>query len=122
MLTDVEVVEAFDVIDTDNCPITTTFQNLFSILSTWDLNGDLILDISIYSPSDSKHWFQYLTFMPDTPSDMLDGGSIEQTILNRVYNDPQHGWVTGFRHSAPSAAAIRKVFHSVMEEGPFASD
>lgn len=54
--------------------------------------------------------------MPDTPSD------IEQTILNKVYHDPHHGWVAGFRHSTPPTAAIRKVFHSVMGEGPFNSD
>ncbi len=39
---------AFSMSDIDHCPITTAFQNLFSILSTWDLNGDLILNISIY--------------------------------------------------------------------------
>jgi hypothetical protein len=118
-----EWVDALSISDTDHCPITTAFQKLFSILSTWDLNGDLILDIGIYSPSDSEHWFKYLTFMPDTPSaDMLVGGGIEQTILNKVYNDPQHGWVAGFRHSAPSRAAIDQVFHSIMDEGPFDSE
>ncbi|KAI1756542.1 hypothetical protein F4782DRAFT_482990 [Xylaria castorea] len=121
-LTEEEWEEAFAVSDTNNCPITTAFQNLFLILSTWDPNSDLVLDISIYSPSDSKHWFRYLTFMPDTPSDMLCGSGIEQTISDKVYNDPQHGWVAGFRHSAPPTAAIRKVFHSVMEEGPFDSE
>ncbi|KAL0943481.1 uncharacterized protein CTRU02_201368 [Colletotrichum truncatum] len=69
MLTDVEWEEAFEISDTDKCPITTGFRNLFSILSTWNPHGDLSLDISIYSPSDSEHWFKYLTFMPDTVSD-----------------------------------------------------
>ena len=122
MLTQDELVEAFTITDTDNCPITTAFQNLFSILSTWDLNGDLTLDISIYSSSDSEHWFKYLTFMPDTPSDMPVCNGIEQKILTKAYNDPQHGWVAGFRHSAPPRPAIRKVFHSIMEEGPFDSE
>ncbi|KIM93718.1 hypothetical protein OIDMADRAFT_61355 [Oidiodendron maius Zn] len=117
-----EMEEQISISDTNNCPITTAFQNLFSVLSTWDLNGDLILDISIYSPSDSKHWFKYLTFMPDTPLDILEGGGLEQTISNKVYNDPQHGWVAGFRHSAPPRWAILKVFHSIMEEGPFDSE
>lgn len=121
MLTDEELEEAFSINDADGCPITTAFQNLFSILSTWDLNGNLVLDISIYSPSDSKHWFPYLTFMPDIASDML-GGCIEQPISNKVYNDPQHGWVAGFRRSAPPTCAIHKVFHSIMEEGPFDSE
>jgi len=120
MLTDEELEEAFSINDADGCPITTAFQDLFSILSTWDLNGDLVLDISIYSPSDSKHWFPYLTFMPDIASDML--GGIEQTISNKFYNDFRHGWFAGIRHSAPPACAIRKVFHSIMEEGPFDSE
>ncbi|KAL7943953.1 hypothetical protein V8C42DRAFT_353852 [Trichoderma barbatum] len=103
--------EAMAITDTDHCPITTAFHNLFSVLSTWHLNGDLILDISIYSPSDSQHWFKYLTFMPDTPSDMLE-----------LCNDPQHGWVANLRHSAPPPSAIKKVFHVIMDEGPFDSD
>ncbi len=121
MLTDDEREEAFSICDADGCPITAAFQNLFSILSTWDLNGDLVLDISIYSPSDSKHWFKYLTVMPDIASDM-PGGCIEQTILNKVYDDPQQGWVASFRHSAPPRWAILKVFHCIMEVGPFDSE
>ncbi|KAK4936478.1 hypothetical protein LTR10_022641 [Elasticomyces elasticus] len=115
--TDEEWEEAFSISDADGCPITTAFQNLFSILSTWDPNGHLVLDISIHSPSDSKHWFKYLTFMPDVASDML-----EQTITNKACNDPQHGWVAGFRHSAPPSRAIDKIFHAIMEEGPFDSE
>lgn len=83
-LTDDEMVEIYAIIDTNHCPITTAFENLFSILSTWDPKGDLTLDISIYSHSDSKHWFKYLTFMPDIPSDALVDGDIEQTISNKV--------------------------------------
>lgn len=44
--------------DPDNWPVTKAFHDLFSILSTWESNGDLTLDISIYSPSDSKHFFK----------------------------------------------------------------
>ncbi|KAJ3574971.1 hypothetical protein NPX13_g4193 [Xylaria arbuscula] len=77
------------------------FENLFSVLSTWDPNSELALDISIYSPSDSKHWFKYLTFVPDTASHV-------QTTLDKVDDDPQHGWVAGFRHRAPLRVAIYK--------------
>lgn len=116
--------EATTITDTDYCPITTSFHTLFSILSTWDLTNNLVLDISIYSPSDSEHWFKYLTFMPDAPLDPLDGRhSIDQMILKKpVYHDPQHGWVDGSRHSAPPRGAVIKNFHSIMEEGPFDSD
>jgi hypothetical protein len=73
--------EALAISDTGHCPIT-SFHTLFSILSTWDLTANLILDISIYSPSDSKHWFKYLTFMPDTALDTLDGQrNIQHMVL-----------------------------------------
>lgn len=109
-----ELAEAATVSDTDKCPITASFQSLFSVLSTWDPKGDLILDISIYSPSDSAHWFKYLTFLPDHPS---------PTIPTKACDDAQHGWVAGSRHAAPPRQAFLKVFHAVMEEGPpFDSD
>jgi hypothetical protein len=119
---DEEYQEALSINDTNNGSIPTVFQNLFSVLSTWDPNRELILDISIYSPSDSKHWFKYLTFMPDTISDILGGIGVKRTILDKVYDDPQHGWVGGFRHFAPSRSAFYKIFHSIMDEGPFDSD
>ena len=90
VLTDEEYDEAFSINDAAGCPLTMAFQNLFSILSTWDPNGNLVLDISIYSPSDSNHWFPYLTFMPDIASNML-GRGIEQTLSKKAYDDPQHG-------------------------------
>lgn len=48
--------------------VATTIQGLFSALSTWEPNGELLLDISIHSPSDSKYLLKYLTFEPDMPS------------------------------------------------------
>ncbi|KUI74213.1 hypothetical protein VM1G_10058 [Cytospora mali] len=122
MLTYEQLEAVLAVGDTDLCPITTALQKLFSVLSTWEPKGDLKLDISIYSPSDSQHWFKYLTFMHDAPSAMLGGSKTEQMMSNQVFHDPQHGWVAGFRHSDPPEAALRKVFHSVMEEGPFDSE
>lgn len=91
MLSDVEYNELLTITDTDHCPITTSVQGLFSNLSTWDPNGALKLDISIYSLSDSQHWFKYLTFMPDAPTDTVDGDGIEQKMSNKVFHDPEHG-------------------------------
>ncbi|PKK42372.1 hypothetical protein CI102_13968 [Trichoderma harzianum] len=92
-----EFDEALAISDTDHCPITTSFHTLFSILSTWDLTANLILDISVYSPSDSKHFFKYLTFMPDTALDTLDGRRNIQHMVSKkpVHHDPRHGWVFG---------------------------
>lgn len=100
-------------------PITVLFQNLFSILSTWDLHSHLTLDVSIYSSSDSERWFKYLTFMPDTPLDVMAHNGLGQAIVTKVYNDLQHGCVTDFRHPSLPRAVIRKNFQSIMDEGPF---
>lgn len=43
----------------------------------------------------------------------------EKAMSNRDYHDPQHGWVAGSRQSAPPPSAVSKVFHAVMDEGPF---
>ncbi|KAK4096295.1 hypothetical protein N658DRAFT_519301 [Parathielavia hyrcaniae] len=85
-------------------------ENLFSIVSAWDPKSDLILEISIYSLSNSQHWFKYLTSLPDSPS---------QTIPTEGYDDAQHGWVAGFRHAAPPRRAFDKIFSGIMEQGPF---
>lgn len=116
------VEEAYAVTDRGSCPITTAFEDLFSVLSTWVPSGDLMLDISIYSPSDSKHWFKYLTFMPDAPSEMIVGDGAEQGTSNNVCDDHAHGWVAGFRHTAPPTTAVRQIFYPVMAEGPFDSE
>jgi hypothetical protein len=59
--------------DRDNSLITTVFENVFLALSTGEHNEfNLILDISIYSPSDSEHRFKYLAFEPDASIDILD--------------------------------------------------
>lgn len=39
----------------DNRLFTTAFPNMFSALSTWEPNGNLLLDITLHSPSDSVH-------------------------------------------------------------------
>lgn len=41
----------------DNFRLKVAFQVHFQTLSTWAPAGDLVLDISVHSPSDSKHWF-----------------------------------------------------------------
>lgn len=123
-----QLFEAIDVTDTDHCPITTTFHSLFSALSTWEpREGGLTLDISIYSPSDAQHWFKYLTFVPDSPYVVICGNTTlggEQTLSSNEesHHDPPHGWVDGIRQFDPPEPAMRKIFHSVMEDGPFDSE
>ncbi|KAK1701553.1 hypothetical protein BDP55DRAFT_699931 [Colletotrichum godetiae] len=62
-----DFTEGCEISVTDKCPITASFQYLFSVLGEWEPRGDLTLDISLYSPSDSEHWFPCLTFVPPPP-------------------------------------------------------
>lgn len=104
--------------DPDNWPITRAFHDLFSILSTWESNGDLILDISIYSPSDSKHFFKYLDFAPDALPGTLGRRRAEQTMPGQVFDDIQHGWLDGIPDPPPSSS-FRTIFPPFMERSPF---
>ncbi|KAI5867440.1 hypothetical protein GGS23DRAFT_602530 [Durotheca rogersii] len=90
----------------DECIIVTAMRDLFLTLSAWEPQGDLKLDISIHSPSDSQHWFKYLTFGPDT----LPHSQV--TPSQRV--DPEHGWNAGILSSAPTELALRNVFAEVL--------
>jgi hypothetical protein len=107
---------------TDNILITTVFEDLFSTLSAWEPNGNLPLDISVHSPSDSEHWFKYLTFEPDLPSDECERGRCaEQSMLVKV-DDDQHDWSAGRRDSVLTSVAIDKVFDEIMGEDHFDDD
>ena len=111
--------ESWGLNKADNTLITTAFQDLFSTLSVWEPEGSLLLDISIYSPSDSEHWFKYLTFEPDVASDVCDWDQhAEQSMLVKT-SDHHHGWIAGSRCSIPTSNAIDKVFEEIMDLGPF---
>ena len=53
----------------DDLRIKTALETFFGVLSKWAPAGDLVLDISVHSPSDSEHGFQHLSFEPDTTMD-----------------------------------------------------
>lgn len=114
--------ELWPVSDTDNILITTAIQRLFSTLSAWEPDGDLLLDISVHSPSDSEHWFKYLTFGPDLPPDECARvGCVQQAMLAKL-DDHRHGWLGGSQDVAPDRYAIDNVFKEIMGEGPFVDE
>ncbi|KAK7975705.1 hypothetical protein PG989_014168 [Apiospora arundinis] len=53
----------------DNLRIKIALETFFGVISKWAPAGDLVLDISVHSPSDSEHWFQHLSFEPDATMD-----------------------------------------------------
>ncbi|KAF2186584.1 hypothetical protein K469DRAFT_686971 [Zopfia rhizophila CBS 207.26] len=83
------------------------FRAFFLILSTWVPSGSLVLDISVYSPSDSKHHFKYLHFGPDAVSESDN----KQETANA--HDPRHGWVNGKQVSLPSGKSINRLFEDI---------
>lgn len=114
--------ELWSLSHAENVLITAAFQDLFSALSVWEQPADssLLLDISVYSPSDSEHCFKYLTFEPDVTSYMRwRDQSVTQSMLVKASTDHRHGWVAGIRTSIPDSLAIEKVFGEIMGEGPF---
>jgi hypothetical protein len=94
---------------TDQCIIISAMRYLFLTLSEWEPQGDLKLDISVHSPSDSQHWFKYLTFGPDTLPH-------NQATFSQFQDDPEHGWVAGTPPSAPTDLALRNVFADIWGE------
>jgi hypothetical protein len=79
-------------------------------------------DLSVYSPSDSAHWFKYLTCNPDTPSgEYNQNGHLDQVARVDV-DDHQRIWNAGTRNSATHKNAIEKVFEEIMGEEPCSTD
>ncbi|OAQ98535.1 hypothetical protein LLEC1_02772 [Akanthomyces lecanii] len=84
----------FGLDNVDNQSIVDAFESLFKILSAWEPRGDLVLDISVYSPSDNQHWFKYLNFCSDTNlGDCPSRHEHEQGAT--LITDLAHGWVAG---------------------------
>lgn len=102
----------------DNQFIADAVESLFTMLGAWEPRGDLVLDISTYSPSDNQHWFKYLNFCLDTNlGECSSRWGHEQGAT--LMNDPAHGWVAGQKVLTPQRFAIEKVFDEIMGEGPF---
>ncbi|KAI1471840.1 uncharacterized protein F4812DRAFT_449719 [Daldinia caldariorum] len=95
----------------DSILISKALEDLFSTLSQCDPEGNLLLDISVHSSSDSEHWFKYLTFGPDILSDECGLNRREELPMLLKSDDQRHGWIAGSRASAP-----------IMGEGPFDDD
>jgi hypothetical protein len=75
---------------TDNELILEAFRLLFSALGTWKpKKGNLTLDISLYSNSDTKHAYKYLTIEPDVPGRATQHG-VDRT--SAAEHQDKHRW------------------------------
>ena len=84
-----------------------SIRELFLILSTWEPSGNLTLDISVYSKSDTKHYFKYLHI----GSDAIPESDNDRKALNM--HDPDHGWTNGELVSLPSDGSILRLYEDI---------
>ncbi|KAK1253852.1 hypothetical protein MKX07_001929 [Trichoderma sp. CBMAI-0711] len=105
--------------NTDSFKVMTALLDVFTVLSKWDPRGCLQLDISIYSVSDSEHWFKYLTFEPDVSFEERDRRRRVERAIRYRCEDWNHGWRGGRRRFAPDRWAMYKIFNDIMDNGPF---
>lgn len=87
---------------------------LFTILSTWKREKDLVLELNVYSLSDCEHWFKNIYLSSDNTEDNVTCTSFSGVSKNgTVYHDPQHGWDQGRRSRFASEGAVRQLFQEV---------
>ncbi|KLJ06024.1 hypothetical protein EMPG_10549 [Blastomyces silverae] len=99
--------ESESFISRNNSIIRDAMVKLYSVLSTWQPAGRLILEITAYSPSDSQHWFKNHRFGPE--NNYEGDFALSQEATTR-WHDPKHGWVNGQQVGAPCAPAILRIF------------
>ncbi|KAL7926927.1 hypothetical protein ACQKWADRAFT_318145 [Trichoderma austrokoningii] len=85
-----------------------SFQSLFTALATWEPNGRLTLDISMYSKSDNEHAFKYLTFMPDAT-----GYQVEPMSIAGSQEPDKHRWETTALGPIPPKITLERLFGRV---------
>lgn len=99
---------AFRTNKSENKLILKSFQSLFTTLATWEPNGSLALDISLYSKSDNEHAFKYLTFMPD-----VMGRQVEPMPIARSEEPDKHRWETTAMGPIPPERSLDRLFGHV---------
>lgn len=101
----------------DEIIIVTALYQLFSALESWEPQGDLLLDISLYTPGDLEHHFRELTFVPDIPSAEECEGALCGTmkaVLARFNDDRGHRWNVPTR---PPPWPMFQPFRGIMGSG-----
>jgi len=94
----------------NNIIIERAIRDLFLVLSTWPSGEELVLDISVHSPSDTKHHFKNLHIGSDAAS-KLD-------YEENTTTDRSHGWVNGKQVNGPSEHSVNRLFGEIeMDDG-----
>lgn len=83
---------------------------MFSILSTWKQANNLTLELNVYSPSDSDHWFKDYHFVSNNEANETVTSVRE---ISSGIHDPRHGWINGQQVKIPSKSAILRLFQTI---------
>lgn len=87
---------------------------LFTILSQWKREKDLVLELNVYSPSDCEHWFRNIYLYSDNTEDTVTITPISGALKNgKKYHDPRHGWDEGRHVSYAPESAVKPLFQSI---------
>ncbi|KAJ6788833.1 hypothetical protein PWT90_05936 [Aphanocladium album] len=91
-----------------------SLNDMYAILAGWKRGGDLTLELNIYSPSDSEHFFKNLYLSSDN---VESGTSMElgSDVWKRgvPYHDPKHGWQNGHQLEHASEKASAALFQHI---------
>jgi hypothetical protein len=82
-------------------------RDIFVALRRRPLKGELTLDISVYSPSDSLHYFKDISFEPANGLPPTQLRTIKKILAT---HDPEHGWNHGYMTVLPSDEALDRLF------------
>jgi hypothetical protein len=85
-------------------------RKLSGALETWEPTNRITLELNVYSPSDSDHWFKNHLYGFENEDD----GHLPEK--QKTWDDPKHGWVKGKQVALPNAAAILQLFKTIDPE------
>jgi hypothetical protein len=101
--TECDLGETEDVMDTNRATVKEGMGAILCALSEHPPDGNMTLDISIHSPSDSQHHFKYIRFEPTNPL------SSSNPLKHASHHDSVHSSLVPL----PSIAAIERVFPDI---------
>ncbi len=91
--------------------VSTAIVRLLHVLRRWESSNGLTLEMNVYSPSDSQHWFKNLYLSTDHIDSDRDGTKWRPENL---HHDLRHGWAHGKRVKAPPKSALERLFRRII--------
>ncbi|PON23663.1 hypothetical protein TGAM01_v207310 [Trichoderma gamsii] len=91
--------------------VTKAIRRIFSILSNWETENSLTLELNVVCPTDSEHWFRNLHFSSDCVDDGEESERFREADCH--HHDPRHGWLHGAQVETPSRSAMYQLLYPI---------